>query len=59
MTDSVVWLQDETSLKLAANDFRSTIFRELIATVPYGMCLRMTRCQQTGQAQNVAICTYS
>ena len=52
-----VVLHDETSLEFATSIFPSTAFRErsnLMASA-----LDMTRCQQTGQAQNVATCTYS
>ena len=54
----MVQLHDKTSLEFATN-ILSTTFRERSNLMTLAMCLDMTRCHQTGQAQNVATCTYS
>ena len=55
----MVQLHNETSLEFATN-ILSTTFRESSNLMTLAICaLDMTRCQQTGQAQNVATCTYS
>ena len=47
----------DTSSELAANIFLSTTFRERSSLM--AMCLRYDKVSQTGQAQDVATCTYS
>ena len=54
---SVVEIQVETTLELAANIFLPTTFRERSSLM--SMCLRYDKVSQTGQAQDVATCTYS